>query len=183
MVAGGLKQCKKTGYNSAAYRRPRNAGTEKPRGAPRPEELREALSNLDLSVARRQALGVLASQVALGVIVAIACFFARDARAGASALVGAGIGVAATSLMAFAMLRPGEGASLGRVALGFFGGWLVKVGFTVAVLVIALRSQKVEAVPMLVGYFATFAGYFFGAVRASGRGADKQQLGKEHVRR
>jgi F0F1-type ATP synthase assembly protein I len=136
------------------------------------------LSNLDLQMARRQALGVLASQAMLGVIVAIACFLVRDAHAGASALMGAGIGVAATTLMAFAMLRPGEGASLGRVAVGFFGGWLVKVGFTVAVLVIALRSQKVEAVPMLIGYFATFAGYFFGAVRASGQAAKQQDLGR-----
>lgn len=135
------------------------------------------MSNLDVQMARRSALGVLVSQVTLGAIVAIACFLVRDAHAGASALIGAGIGVAATSLMAFAMLRPGEGASLGRVALGFFGGWLVKVGFTVAVLVVALRSQKVEAVPMLIGYFATFAGYFFGAVRASGQ-AEKQEMGR-----
>ena len=136
------------------------------------------MSNLDLHVARRQALGVLVSQGVLGAIVAIACFLARDVHAGASALVGAGVGVAATGLMAFAMLRPGEDASLGRVALGFFGGWLVKVGFTVAVLVIALRSPKVDAVPMLVGYFVTFAGHFSGAVRASGQGARKQESGR-----
>jgi len=139
--------------------------------------LSEALSNLDLQVARRQALGVVASQVVLGAIVAIACFLARGAHAGASALVGAGIGVAATSLMAFATLRPGEGASLGRVAMGFFAGWVVKVGFTVAVLVMAFRSQKVEAVPLLAAYFATFAGYWFGAVRASGR-AQQRTMGR-----
>ena len=136
------------------------------------------MSNLDLQSARRQALGVLASQGLLGAIVAIACFLARGAHASASALVGTGIGVAATSLMAFALLRPGEGASLGRVALGFFGGWMVKVGFTVAVLVIALRSEKVDAVPLLCGYFVTFAGYFVGAVRAGGQDADKQQSGR-----
>ena len=77
----------------------------------------------------------------------------------------------------FAMLRHGEGATLMRATIGFFLGWLVKVGFTVAVLVVALRSQKVEAVPMLIGYFATFAGYFFGAVRASGQ-AEKQEMGR-----
>jgi F0F1-type ATP synthase assembly protein I len=136
------------------------------------------LSNLDLQSARRQALAVLAGQGLLGAIVAIACFLARGVHAGASALIGAGIGVAATCLMAFALLRPGEGAGLGRVALGFFGGWMVKVGFTVAVLVIALRSQKVDAVPMLCGYFVTFAGYFVGAVRAGGLGTGKQQTGR-----
>lgn len=135
------------------------------------------MSNLDLQMARRQALGVVASQGMLGAVVAIACFLARGAHAGASALVGVGIGVAATCLMAFALLRPGEAAGLGRVALGFLGGWLVKVGFTVAVLVVALRSQKVDAVPMLIGYFVTFAGYFVGAARASGQGAGKRESG------
>jgi len=54
----------------------------------------------------------------------------------------------------------------------------VKVGFTVAVLVMAFRSQKVEAVPLLAAYFATFAGYWFGAVRASGQAAEKQESGR-----
>lgn len=138
----------------------------------------EALSKLDLKTARSQALGVVASQALLGAIVAIACFLLRDAHAGASALLGAGIGVAATSLMAFAMLRPGEGASLTRVTLGFFSGWLVKVGFTVAVMVMAFRSQKVDAVPLLAAYVATFAGYWFGAVRVSGQATKKHEMGR-----
>ena len=128
----------------------------------------EALSKLDLKTARSQALGVVVSQAVLGAIVAIACFLLRDAHAGASALLGAGIGVAATSLMAFATLRPGGGASLMRVTLGFYSGWLVKVGFTVAVMVMAFRSQKVDAVPLLAAYVATFAGYWFHEMGRSG---------------
>lgn len=143
-----------------------------------PEALSEAVSNLDLQLARRQALGVVASQVVLGAVVAIACFLVGGGRAGASALLGAGIGVAATSLMAFAMLRPGEGASLERVAWGFFSGWLVKVGFTVAVMVMAFRSQEVAAVPLLAAYVMTFAGYWYGAARASGQAAKKHELGR-----
>ena len=143
-----------------------------------PDDLGEALSNLDLQSGRRQALAVLASQGLLGAVVAIACLVVSGVHAGASALLGAGIGVVATSLMAFAMLRPGEGASLTRVTLGFFSGWLVKVGFTVAVMVMAFRSQKVDAVPLLAAYVATFAGYWIGAARASGQGAKKQELGR-----
>ncbi len=82
----------------------------------------------------------------LGAIVAIACLAVWGSRSGASALLGAGIGVAATSLMAFAMLRHGEGASAQRVAWSFFSGWVVKVGFTLALLVVAFRSTKVDAV-------------------------------------
>jgi hypothetical protein len=55
------------------------------------------------------------------------------------------------------------------VAWGFFSGWLVKVGFTVALLVMAFRSQKVDAVPLLAAYFATFLGYWLGAGRTGGQ--------------
>jgi F0F1-type ATP synthase assembly protein I len=128
--------------------------------------LDEALSNLDVQKGRRQALAVVLSQVLLGAAVAAVCFAIAGSRAGASALLGAGIGVAATSLMAFAMLRHGEGATLMRATIGFFLGWLVKVGFTIALLVTAFRSPNVEAVPLLAAYVATFFGYWFGAARA-----------------
>jgi len=136
--------------------------------------LGEALSNLDLQFGRRQALAVVLSQGVVGAVAVIACLLLGGARTGVSALFGAGIGVVATSLMAFAALRPGEGASLQRVAWGFFSGWLVKVGFTVAVLVVAFRSRKVEPVPLLAAYAATFLGYWIGAARASGQ-TTKQQ--------
>jgi len=130
--------------------------------------LSEALSNLDVRTGRRQALAVLLGQGMLGAIVAIACLAVWGSRAAVSAVAGAGIGIAATALMAFAMLRHGEGASAQRVALSFVTGWLVKVGFTVAALVVALGSPKVDAVPMLSAYLATFLGYWFGAARVGG---------------
>ena len=133
-----------------------------------PETLSEALSKLEIQGGRRQALAVLLGQVLLGAIVAIACLAGWGARAAVSAVTGAGIGIAATALMAFAMLRHGEGTSLQRVAWSFFSGWLVKVGFTVATLVLAFRSPKVDAVPLLAASVATFLGYWFGAVRWGG---------------
>jgi F0F1-type ATP synthase assembly protein I len=129
----------------------------------------EGVSNLDVQKGRRQALVVVLGQGLLGAVVATACLAGWGARAAESALVGAGIGMAATGLMAFAMLRHGDGAGAGRVALSFFVGWLAKVGFTVAALVVALRSPGVEAVPMLVAYAATFIGYWAAAARWGGR--------------
>jgi F0F1-type ATP synthase assembly protein I len=126
------------------------------------------LSNLDVRKGRRQALAVLLGQVLLGAIVAIACLVAWGSRAAVSAAAGAGIGIAATALMAFAMLRHGEGASAQRVAWSFFSGWLVKVCFTIATLVLALRSPRVDAVPMLAAYALTFVGYWIGAARSGG---------------
>jgi len=126
------------------------------------------LSNLEVRKGRRQALAVVLSQVLLGAIVAAASLAIGGTRAGASALLGAGIGVAATTLMAFAMLRHGEGATLMRATVGFFLGWLVKVGFTVALLVVAFRSPGIEPVPLLAAYVATFFGYWIGAARPVG---------------
>jgi F0F1-type ATP synthase assembly protein I len=126
------------------------------------------VSKLDVQEARRQALAVVFSQALLGLIVAAICLAIGGTRAGASALLGAAIGVAATTLMAFAMLRHGEGATLARATVGFFLGWLVKVGFTVALLVVAFRSPGVSPVPMLAAYVATFVGYWIGAARLGG---------------
>ena len=128
----------------------------------------EALSTLDVQKGRRQALAVLLGQALLGAIVVIACLAAWGARAATSAATGAGIGIAATALMAFAMLRHGDGASAERVTWSFVTGWLVKVGFTVATLVLAFRSPRIDAVPMLAAYFATFLGYWFGAAHGGG---------------
>jgi F0F1-type ATP synthase assembly protein I len=139
--------------------------------------LDEALSNLDVQKGRRQALVVVLSQALLGASVAAVCYAISGSRAGASALLGAGIGVAATGLMAFAMLRHGEGATLMRATLGFFLGWLVKVGFTVALLVLAFRSPGVSPVPLLAAYVATSFGYWFGAARLGGP-TKQQQSGR-----
>jgi F0F1-type ATP synthase assembly protein I len=138
----------------------------------------EAVSNLDVQKGRRQALAVVLSQVLLGAVVAAVCFAIWGSRAGASALLGTAIGVAATTLMAFAMLRHGEGATLMTATVGFFLGWLVKVGFTVALLVVAFRSPGVSPVPLLAAYVVTFFGYWIGAARLGGPPASNDKTGR-----
>jgi hypothetical protein len=64
-----------------------------------------------------------------------------------------------------------------RATIGFFLGWLVKVGFTVALLVTAFRSPNVEALPLLAAYVATSFGYWFGAARLGGP-LKQQQTGR-----
>ena len=125
------------------------------------------MSNLDLQKGRRQALAVVLSQALLGTIVAIACFRRGCAcrRLGAARRGHRGGGDVPDGVRDAAA---GEGASLTRVTLGFFSGWLVKVGFTVALMVMAFRSPKVDAVPLLAAYVATFFGYWFGAARPGG---------------
>jgi F0F1-type ATP synthase assembly protein I len=127
------------------------------------------LSNAEIQQGRRQAVAVVLGQGLLGAIVAIACLAVWGPRAGASALLGAGIGITATTLMAFAMLRHGEGADPQRVAWSFFTGWVVKIFFTLALLVVAFRSRNVDAAPLLAAYVATFFGYWFGVARSGGQ--------------
>jgi F0F1-type ATP synthase assembly protein I len=55
------------------------------------------------------------------------------------------------------------------VAWSFFTGWVVKIFFTLALLVVAFRSKSVDAAPLLAAYVATFFGYWFGAARARGQ--------------
>jgi len=131
--------------------------------------LSEALSNTEIQKGRRQAMAVVLGQGVLGAVVAIACLAVWGSRAGVSALLGAGIGIAATSLMALAMLRHGAGADPQRVAWSFFTGWVVKIFFTLALLVVAFRSKRVDAAPLLAAYVATFFGYWFGAARSRGQ--------------
>ena len=126
------------------------------------------MSNPDVQLGRRMALAVVRGQVVVGTLIAVVCYAIAGARAGASALLGTGIGVAATSLMALAMLRHGGGVSAAQAAIGFVTGWLVKVGLTVALLVTAFRSTTVDAVPLLVAYAATYVGYWLGGARATG---------------
>lgn len=121
-------------------------------------------------------MAVVLGQALLGSLVAAVCLAVWGQRAGASALLGAGIGLVATALMAFAMLRHGAGDDAGRVVWSFFSGWLVKVAFTIAVLVVAFRSRQVDAGPLLAAYVATFFGYWFGAARARGQNT-KQTFG------
>jgi F0F1-type ATP synthase assembly protein I len=135
-----------------------------------------ASTKLDMQDSRREACAVLLVQGLIGVVVAGACWTAAGKAAGTSALLGAGIGVAATTLMALAMLRGGSGMNATRAALGLFTGWLVKVAFTIAVLALALRSPGIEALPLIGAYAATFLGYWVGAARIGGR-KTQQQLG------
>jgi hypothetical protein len=53
---------------------------------------------------------------------------------------------------------------------------VVKVFFTLALLVAAFRSKTVDAAPLLAAYVATFFGYWFGVARSRGQ-KTKQTFG------
>ena len=123
----------------------------------------------EVQTARRHATRIVVAQSAVTVALAAACWAAAGIESARSALYGGGIGTLATAYMAFAVLRHGAGADPRRIALGFLVGWAIKVCMTVALLVIAFRSEGVVPVPLLAGYLATLLTYWavatFGAPR------------------
>lgn len=109
---------------------------------------------------RKAALQVVLAQAAITTLVALLAAGGWGPGAAVSALKGGGIGMAATAFMALAVFRYPEGSSAMRIAWGFYLGQFLKVALTIALLVVAFRSQGVVPLAVLAGYAATFAGYW-----------------------
>jgi ATP synthase protein I len=109
---------------------------------------------------RRAALRVVLAQAAITLGVAAVAAGGWGAAAATSALWGGGIGIAASTLMVLAVFRHPEGASAARIAWGFYLGQFLKVALSIALLVVAFGTHGVVPLALLVGYVATFAGYW-----------------------
>ncbi len=125
----------------------------------------QPLSANEIRASRRLAAEIVLGQLAMTALIALGCAAYRGAGSGISAIAGGGIGVLATASMAWSLLRHGEGATAARIARSLFLGWVMKVGMTVALLVIAFRSQSVDRLPLLAAYAATFCAYWIAVAR------------------
>lgn len=126
-----------------------------------------ALSAHEFVRARRQALQITFAQLLALLVVAAACGLAWGLRSGVSAAVGGSIGIVAQAGSAFISLRDRPGASAARIAGRVFLGWLTKVLFTLALLVIAFRSRRLSPLPLLCGYAVTILMYGVAAARVT----------------
>ena len=109
---------------------------------------------------RKAAFRVVLAQAAIALGVAAVAAAGWGAAAGRSALLGGGIGIAAAAFMVLVVFRYPEGASAARIAWGFYLGQFLKVALSIALLVVAFRAEGVVPLALLVGYVATFAGYW-----------------------
>ena len=109
---------------------------------------------------RRAAFRIVLLQGAITLGVAAACGLVGGPDAAWSALRGGGIGILATALMVLAVFRYPEGANATRIAWGFYLGQFLKVALSIALLVVAFGAPGVVPLALLVGYVATFAGYW-----------------------
>lgn len=124
-----------------------------------------------LADAARESLKILWWQLGWAAAVAVLGAALFGARAGWSALAGAGIGLIWTVYMAFAEFRHSLNHGVRLSAVSFFAGWVIKVALTVSLLVIAFRSGAVAPLAVLAGLFGAMVAYWswlaFGLSRRS----------------
>ena len=109
---------------------------------------------------RKAAFRVVLAQGAITLGAAAVAAAGWGLAAGKSAAWGGGIGMAATLFMAVAVFRYPDGASALRIAWGFYLGQFLKVALSIALLVVTFGAQGMVPLALLVGYVATFAGYW-----------------------
>ena len=122
-------------------------------------------SSIDFLAVRRQALSVVAGQAAVAVCGALICYAALDVRSSLSALIGGGIGAAATLVQVGFGLRNSAGKDPRAVVRSFYRGSAMKLLVTVALFVLALRDRNLAPAPLFVTYVATFFVYWLTLAR------------------
>lgn len=108
----------------------------------------------------------MAGQVAVGLCLAAALAIFVDGRAGYSALVGAGIGILPSYYLALRMFRRPATMSAEKALRSIYLGEGIKVVFTVALFIIAMRLLDVDLMIVGGGYFATVVANWIAALRA-----------------
>lgn len=121
---------------------------------------------MDLAGARRAAFRLVLYQAVVTLIVACAFLVFADGRAALSAMVGGGISVVASLAMALLAFSGAGHGDPKLVMRGFYRGEAVKLGLTVVLLVVALRSGSLQAAPLLAAFVATLAAYWVALIRS-----------------
>jgi F0F1-type ATP synthase assembly protein I len=124
------------------------------------------MSSTVLADAARRSFRVLLRQVAcvagLAAIIAI-CW---GLRAGGSVLAGGGIGLIWTVYMTLTLFRHSLNHGMRMSAATFLTGWLIKLVLTVALLIVAFRSDAIAPLALLAGLAGALVAY--GALQSSG---------------
>ena len=132
---------------------------------------------LELPQARRLAGSVVLGQVVVTVVAAILCFAVWGRTPGLSALVGGGISVVASGVLALIGFSSPAGAAPETIARKFYIGEGTKLAVTVALFVVVILTLKVSFPALFGAYIATLFVYWIALANAlpplagTGRGA------------
>lgn len=126
------------------------------------------LTQYSFALARRQALTLVAGQVAIAGIVALVCAAWLGAPAGIAAAIGGTIGAMASLAQVASGFRRSTAGDAPAIARGFYRGEAIKIAVTVLLFVLALRGRRLAAGPLFAGYLATFVAYWIALWRSVG---------------
>ena len=133
---------------------------------------------LELPQARRLAMSVVLGQVAITVVAAVICFAVWGRTPGISALVGGGISVVASAVLAFFGFGSPAGSEPMRVARAFYLGEGLKLAVTIALFVVVFLTLKVSFAALFGTYTATLFVFWIALANAlpplSGTAATKR---------
>ena len=121
---------------------------------------------LELPQARRLAGSVVLGQVAVTAVAAIICFAVWGRTPGLSALVGGGISVAASAVLAIIGFSSRASAAPETIARKFYIGEALKLAVTVALFVIVFVTMKVTIAALFGAYIATLFVYWIALANA-----------------
>jgi len=122
-----------------------------------------------LSLVTRQVMRILGWQLVGLIALSAAAVWIWDWRIARSVGVGSGIGLAATSYLAFVLikhaLRPAQPATV----LSLFGNWLVKTALVLGLLAVALRSSALVPPAVLFGLSGSMLAYWLAMMGGGSR--------------
>jgi ATP synthase protein I len=121
---------------------------------------------LELPQARRLAGSVVLGQVVVTVVAAILCFAVWGRSPGLSALVGGGISVIASAVLAIIGFSAPAGAAPETIARKFYMGEGTKLAVTVASFVTVFLTMRVSFIAMFGTYIATLFVYWVALANA-----------------
>lgn len=114
-----------------------------------------------LARASRQSVQILRWQLAWIGALALLCGVVFGLRAGASVLIGGGIGLVWTAYMAVTMFKHSLDHGARLSVLSFVGGWVLKIALTMCLLVIAFRSKALLPPAILGGLFWSMVAFWY----------------------
>ncbi len=115
---------------------------------------------IELPDARRLAFGVVLGQAAVTCAAALACWAIAGPHEAISALLGGGIGTAASLAMVALAFGPWAAASAERILVAFYTGEIAKLVLVVALFIAVLRWMRPSPGALLAAYGATFLVYW-----------------------
>lgn len=123
------------------------------------------MNELDHKGARRVALRMVMRQVLVTVAVAAIFWGLKGQREAVSALMGGGIGIAASLAMVMFVFRKSAQGDAKLIMRNAYKGEVAKIGITIVLFGIVLKFFEVAALPLFLAYIAALLMHWVALVK------------------